>query len=274
MLVTYLVIIERKGQMSKLTGAIYEIHHMDAIANRDQWVNRIHPLVKLVITLIYIITVVSVGRYNLSGIIIMGVYPIAVFILGDISFSDSLKRIRMILPLVCIVGIFNPFFDRQALFMIGRVTVTTGMISMLTLILKGIYAVLASYLLIATTTIEKICYALRMLHISKILVTQILLTYRYISVLLQEVNRTIQAYSLRAPNQKGVHFKVWGSMVGQLLLRSIDRAGVVYESMTLRGFSGEFYYSNMDKCKKKDYVYFGIWMLVFGVLKFQWVLFR
>ena len=48
-----------------------------------------------------------------------------------------------------------------------------------------------------------------------------------------------QAYSLRAPGQKGIHISAWGSFLGQLL-RSMDRAQALYESMELRGFSGEF----------------------------------
>ena len=254
--------------MSKLSGAYYEIHHMEQLANEDQWVNHIHPLVKLVLTVLYIATVVSVNKYDLPGILILGVYPIAVFILGEISFTDSVKRVRLILPLVCIVGIFNPFFDRQLLFTIGNVPITTGVISMLTLILKGIYTVFATYLLIATTTIEKICYAMRLVHLPSILVTQILLTYRYISVLLKEANTIMQAYSLRAPNQKGVHFKVWGSLVGQLLLRSVDRADNVYSSMMLRGYQGEFRYARQEKCAGKDYAYLLIWLAIFFILRY------
>lgn len=253
--------------MSKLSGAYYEIHHMEQLANGDQWVNHIHPLVKLVITVFYIMTVVSVDKYDLARVLILGVYPIAIFILGEISFPDSVKRVRLILPLVCIVGIFNPFFDRQAIAQIGNVTVTTGMISMVTLILKGVYTVFATYLLIATTTIEKICYAMRLLHIPGILVTQILLTYRYISVLLKEANTIMQAYLLRAPNQKGVQIKVWGSLVGQLLLRSIDRADRVYASMTLRGYRGDFQYAKTERCAGKDYAYLLIWVVVFVILR-------
>lgn len=73
----------------------------------------------------------------------------------------------------------------------------------------------------------------------------------------------MQAYSLRAPRQKGIHFKAWGSFVGQLLLRSMDRAGVVYESMTLRGYQGEFCYAVKGGCGWKDYVYLAGWCVVF-----------
>ena len=198
----------------------------------------------------------------------MGIYPIALFILGDISFADSIKRLRIVLPLVCFVGLFNPLFDRQPAMEIGSFVVTAGMISMVTLMLKGIYSVLAAYLLIASTSIEKICSAMRMLHVPAILVTQVLLTYRYISVLLEEAGRIMEAYSLRAPRQKGVHFKVWGSLAGQLLLRSMDRANNVYESMTLRGYQGEFYYGKKASLSSKDAAYLVVWILLFILLKF------
>lgn len=197
----------------------------------------------------------------------MGIYPIVLFIVGEISFCDSIRRLRIVLPLVCFVGLFNPIFDRQVIGHIGTAPLTAGMLSMVTLMIKGIYSVLAAYLLIATTSIEKICYALRLVHIPAILVTQVLLTYRYVTVLLEEANRMTQAYSLRAPNQKGVHFKVWGTLAGQLLLRSMDRANEVYESMTLRGYQGEFYYTAKEPCKAKDWLYMGVWLVLFAVLK-------
>ena len=134
--------------------------------------------------------------------------------------------------------------------------------------IKGIFTVFASYLLIATTTIEKICYALRLLHLPKIFVTQILLIYRYISVLLSEANRITQAYALRAPGQKGIHFKVWGSLVGQMLLRSMDRAEDIYEGMCLRGYQGEFYYGSKIKVRWTDMLYLCIWATLFLALRF------
>ena len=213
--------------MNKLGNALYEIHHMDMLAAKDQWVNRLHPLVKLVLTIVFLTVTMSFQKYDLTGLLRMGIYPIVLFIVGEISFCDSIRRLRIVLPLVCFVGLFNPIFDRQVIGYIGTVPLTAGMLSMVTLMIKGIYSVLAAYLLIATTSIEKICYALRLLHIPAILVTQVLLTYRYVTVLLEEANRMTQAYSLRAPNQKGVHFKVWGTLAGQL-------AGIaIYEPVNL-----------------------------------------
>lgn len=256
--------------MSKISGAIREINRMDDLAARDTWLNQIHPLAKLLVTLFYIAVTVSFSRYHPVGIFVMVIYPAALFILGDLSLMDALSRLRIVLPLVCMVGLFNPFFDRQPAITLGGFLITQGMISMITLMMKGILAVLASYLLIASTGIEKLCYALRLLHVPAILVTQILLTYRYISLLLTEASRIVQAYSLRAPRQRGIHFKVWGSLAGQLLLRSMDRAGEVYESMSLRGFSGEFFYSRKSAFQWKDGCFLILWCLLFAAVRLFW----
>lgn len=253
--------------MNQISNAIYEIHHMDTIASRDQWVNQIHPLVKFVLTVTYIAMVVSFSKYDLIGLVGMMAYPIAGFILAELSFKDSLKRLRIVIPLVCLIGIVNPFFDRVPI-QIGDITVNGGVISMFTLIFKGIFTVLAAYLLIATTTIEKICYALRLLHLPEIMITQFLLTYRYVTVLLEEVNRITQAYSLRAPNQKGIHYKVWGTLTGQVLLRSMDRANAVYESMLLRGYDGSFSYMGKDiGITVPDVIYMIFWLAVFIIFR-------
>lgn len=254
--------------MSKINRAIYEIQSLDALANEKRWVNALHPLVKLCITILYIGITVSFPKYNLSGLLVMAVYPVILFITGEISFWEGLRRLRIVLPLACIVGVFNPLFDREIVMQLGNLAVSGGVLSMFTLMIKGILTVFASYLLIATTTIEKICYALRMLHLPKVFVTQILLIYRYISVLLGEAKRITQAYSLRAPGQKGIHFKVWGSLVGQLLLRSMDRAESLYESMCLRGYRGEFYYSSKIKMQWTDFCYLGVWAIVLLTLRF------
>lgn len=246
--------------MSNISNAIYEIHYMDTLAARDRWVNRIHPLVKFIVTICYITAVVSFHKYDVIGLTGMMVYPIAGFILSELSFTDSIKRLRVVLPLVCLVGILNPFFDKNVVLIAGM-RVSAGILSMITVILKGVFSVLASYLLIATTSVEKLCYAFRLLHIPKPIVTQFMLTYRYITVLLEEADRVTQAYALRAPNQRGIHFRVWGSLAGHLLLNSIDRAGVVYESMLLRGYDGDYRYMRGKLAvRAKDIIYLLFWL--------------
>lgn len=253
--------------MSKLHHAIRDIHRIDTLAGRRNPVNGLHPLCKLVVTVGYIVTVVSFPKYDVIGLLGMAVYPMALFILAELSVWESFRKMRLVLPLVCLVGILNPFLDKTVV-MIGNAAVNGGILSMLTLILKGLFCVLASYLLIATTTIEKLCYAFRMLHLPKVMVTQLMLTYRYVTLLLEEAERMTQAYALRAPGQRGIHFKAWGSFIGQLLLRSMDRANDVYDSMQLRGYAGDYLYLREKiSIRGRDMGYLIFWLGVFAVFR-------
>lgn len=254
--------------MNDIDSKIKEINYIEDQANKNQWMNNIHPLVKLLLTIIYIVFVVSVQKYDLTPLLLLMVYPILMMNFNSYSWKLAFRRISFIMPFIIVVGIFNPIYDRNVIWQIENIKLTGGMISMITMLLKGILAVFASYLLIISTSIEKICYSLRLLHLPKLFVQEILLIYRYISVLMNEVNRITQAYSLRAPKQKGINYRVWGSLVGQLLLRSMDRSTVLYESMCLRGFSGEFYYNSGQKLSKSDLMFGFICLTVMALCRF------
>ncbi|MXP78451.1 cobalt ECF transporter T component CbiQ [Lachnospiraceae bacterium WCA-9-b2] len=241
--------------MSRISEAISDLHKMDMEAEKNGWLQGLHPLPKLLVTILFILLTVSFGKYDLSGLLKMGVYLIITYVLGDISIKQLLKRMKLVLAFVCLIGIWNPFFDREILFSLGNLSVTGGMISMVTLMVKGVYAVSASYLLMVTTSMEDLCYALRKIGVPKTFVTILMLVYRYIIVLLKEIERMMDGYMLRAPKQKGLHYKVWGTMIGQLLLRSMDRAQTVYDSMMLRGYNGEFHLRCKRAARRLDYLY-------------------
>ncbi len=248
--------------MSRISDAISELHKLDMEADKPGWLQGIHPLPKLFVTVLFLVITVSFGKYELSDLLKLGIYLIVLFVLGDVSVKLLLKRMKVVLALVCLMGIVNPFFDRREMLLMGGFAVTGGMLSAATLMLKGVYAVSASYLLIVTTSVEEICYALRRLHVPKLIVTVLMLVYRYIIVLLKETERMTEAYALRAPGQRGLDYKAWGTFAGQLLLRSMDRAQTVYDSMMLRGYDGEFYLRCKRAAGRGDYLYAAVWSAV------------
>ena len=241
--------------MDKLSGAQSELREMDALAAGTSVVHRLHPLCKLLVTVTYIFIVVSFHKYDLTGLIVMVLYPIFLFQAAGIPVHVCFYKLRVVLPLVCAVGLANPFLDHVPLMQIVNLIITGGIISMLTLMLKGCLALMASFLLVATTTIDVLCGALRKLHVPKVLTALLLLTYRYVGVIMAEASAMSQAYSLRAPGQKGIHILAWGSFLGQLLLRSMDRAQELYSSMELRGFQGEYFYSDIPAFRVGDVLF-------------------
>lgn len=241
--------------MDKLSGAQSELREMDVLASGTSAIHRLHPLCKLLVTVIYIFIVVSFHKYDLSGLAVMVLYPVFLFQAAGIPVRVCFYKLRVVLPFVCAVGLANPFMDHTPLVQIGNLVITGGVISMLTLMLKGCLALMASFLLVATTPIDMLCGALRGLHVPKVLTALLLLTYRYIGVIMGEASAMSQAYGLRAPGQRGLHISAWGSFLGQLLLRSMDRAQELYNSMELRGFQGEFFYSDIPACRADSVVF-------------------
>ena len=249
--------------MDKLSLARSELREMDALAAEDSPIHRIHPLCKLLVTILYIVAVVSFPKYDFSGLIVMLLYPVLLFQITGIPVRLCFHKLRFVLPLVCAVGIVNPFLDRTPLLALGGLTISGGVVSMLVLMMKGVFSLMASFLLIATTSIDSLCAALRKIHVPAVITTLLLLTYRYIGVMIEQASVMSQAYKLRAPGQKGIHISAWGSFLGQLLLRSMDRAEELYSSMILRGFRGEFYYADAPACRRSSLAFTAVCIALF-----------
>jgi len=253
--------------MNKMQMALRELSEMDSMAAQRSPVHELHPAVKLITTVCYILIVVSFHKYDLSGLAPLVLWPVFLFQLSGIPVSTCFYKLRIVLPLVLAVGLFNPLFDHRVLFTMGTVPVWGGVISMITLMMKGTFCLMASFLLVATTPVDSLCGALRNMHFPGMLVTLFLLTYRYVGVLTEELAIMTDAYHLRAPGQKGIHVSAWGSFLGQLLLRSMDRAQELYASMQLRGYHEHFHYAPLRKIEKKDILYLVICVLIFLLLR-------
>lgn len=253
--------------MNKMEKALHELSEMDELALQRSPIHELHPVAKLIATVMYILIVVSFHKYDLGGLIPFILWPVLLFQISGIPVHTCFYKLRIVLPLVLAVGLFNPFIDRAPLLLLGGIPVSGGVISMVTLMLKGTLCLMASFLLMATTSIDHLCAALRMLHFPRILVTLLLLTYRYAGVLTEELAVMTDAYHLRAPGQKGIHVSAWGSFLGQLLLRSMDRSQELYASMLLRGYHEHFHYAPLRAFAVKDIWYMAGCITVFAVLR-------
>lgn len=248
--------------MSKITDSLYNIRLLDDYARKDTFVHRLHPLVKLLVTVFYLTVVVSFERYEISSLLVFVFYPVLIFAFAELPAAPILKRVLLVEPFIMGIGILNPLFDNYT-FMLGGIAISRGWLTFLSIFIKCGLTVVAGILLIATTGMDSLAAALRMLRIPKIFVLQLLLTYRYISVLTEEVSRMQRAYSLRAARQKGIHMSAWGSFAGQLILRTFDKGHRVYRSMNLRGFTGEYNTGHIIKAGVLDFAWLTGWILFF-----------
>jgi cobalt/nickel transport system permease protein len=248
--------------MSSINNALYNLRQMDDLAAQNTPIHRIHPLAKIIVTMVFLVTVVSFSKYSISGLLGLVIYPFVIMSMAELPVKIMLKRLLVLEPFVLGIGLFSPFFDPNTL-VFGEFAISAGWVTLLSILIKGSLTISAGLLLIATTGIDRVAEGLRMLRVPRILVLQILLTYRYVLVLIEELSRMTRAYFLRAPAERGIRRNVWGSFAGQLLLRTYDRAQRIYVSMSLRGFQGEYHVGKKTPMKSRDYQYLVGWCLFF-----------
>ncbi|MCL6591299.1 MAG: cobalt ECF transporter T component CbiQ [Firmicutes bacterium] len=249
--------------MANLEMAWRQIRRLDEIAAGKTVIHRFDPRVKLVVTFFYIVTVVSFSKYDLLGLLPLILYPVFLISMAELPLRYLLGRVLMVTPFVFFVGIFNPFFDHTPLLHVNGLVITGGWLSFIVLLAKFGFTVMAALILLATSGINEIGTALLSFRIPRVFVMQLLFMYRYLSVLMEETARSLRAYQLRRFEGRGIQRKAWGSLVGQLLLRTIDRAQRIYQAMLCRGFHGELHVLQRKKAGTGDVLYLISWLLFF-----------
>jgi cobalt/nickel transport system permease protein len=126
---------------------------------------------------------------------------------------------------------------------IGFVTLSlTGLSRLFVLSANLISMVSLMLVMLATTPLDDTFKAARCLHLPRLLVLLMLLTYRYVFLLMEEFARLRTALRVRGfRNRANLHsYRTIGQVAGTLLIRSHERAERVGHAMACRGFDGEF----------------------------------
>ena len=152
-----------------------------------------------------------------------------------------IRKILLICPVILMIGMFNPVFDRAALFQIGQAEISGGWISLASLCIRSTLTIGAAFILVGTTGFTAVCQALERLGVPQVFSVQLLFLHRYIFVLADETARVSRARELRSCGRKGLGTVSFGSLAGHLLLRTWQRAERIHTAMQARGFIGRFH---------------------------------
>lgn len=220
------------------------------------------------VTVIYLVTLLSVPLQRTDIIIWFAVYPIISSPLAHVAYERLFRNSLFVLPLLIFIGIFNPIYDRTIAFSVFGIAVSAGWISFISIVIRGLLATQALLLLILISGFNEICEAMRRMGCPGVIVTQLLMVYRYLSVLLQEALTMQRARMARSYGSSSFKASMWGAFIGQLLLRTIERSRRVNMAMKARGFNGSLSASTMSRWDTTDTVYCMIWIPVFFILRF------
>ena len=256
--------------MSSIEQAIYDLGKLDTFAACDTPIHRLDPRAKVVVCFLFIVTVVSYEKHSLAAILPLILYPVVLASIAGLPFGYLFKKLLLAAPFAFFVGIFNPLLDREILVRIGPLGVSGGWLSFLSILARFALTVSAALILIATTGMYAVCLALERLRVPRVFVMQLLFLYRYLFLLAAEFSRIVRAHALRAPGKdKGPRLRVFGSILGHTLLRSLDRAQRIHQAMLSRGFTGEIHLRSPLRFGLAEYGFIAAWVAFCVLVRWQ-----
>lgn len=255
--------------MLSIDGALLDFKRLDNLANGDSPIHRLDPRAKVLATLVFIVTVVSFGRYELTAMVPFFIYPAVVVGRGNLPAGYIARKVALLCPFALVVAIFNPLFDRDILVQLGPVGISGGWVSCASIVLRASLTVGAAIILLAVTGFPAICRALERLGMPPAFAVQLLFLYRYIFVLTEEGGRASRARELRSFGKKGLGMRIYGALLGSLLIRTWQRAERIHMAMLARGFNGELHSRHEFRFGRRELFFLLGWSALLITLRFR-----
>lgn len=249
--------------MTKLEKAYLSISRIDRIRRRSDS----SPAI-LLVTLIYLIAVLSIPVDNPQQIIWLAAYPVIASEMSGIGYGKIFLKSLWILPLLIFIGFFNPLVDRTIVFKVGTVCISHGWVTFISILLRGLLSFQAVILMVLTTGFLDIFNMMRRLGFPSVLCIQMMLSYRYLFVILEEAISMRRAREARGYGRNSYPFSMWGRFIGQLLIKSVRKASNIHKAMKARGFNGTLPLGSTSKWTANGWVRLLAWTAVIAVLRF------
>lgn len=248
--------------------------HIDAIAAGPSLIHRLDARVAILISLSFSIVVALSNRLP---VLVAG---LALAVVSALVARLSLARLaRKLLPVnafMLLLFAVLPFsVPGTALFHVGPLPWSReGCLFAAAITLKSNAIVLVLAVFLGTMEMVRLGHALVHLHVPPKLAHLFLFTVRYMEVLQQEYRRLANAMKVRCFRPRfDVHTcRTLGSLVGMLLVKSLDRSERIVAAMKCRGFNGQFPILCHFRLTRTD-VWFGVLSLVaiLGLGCAEWV---
>ncbi|MCS7282216.1 MAG: cobalt ECF transporter T component CbiQ [Anaerolineae bacterium] len=226
------------------------LHALDTYLPGDSLVHRLDPRVKLVLTVLFILTAALIpDRAWLFFGLLEGLILAAVLV-SRVGMGIVQKRSALALPfLLAAVTVIFARPGEDALPLPGTLWAISeaGLWRFLSIVARSYLSIQAAVLLAATTPFPDLLWGMRALRVPRVLVAVGGFLYRYLFVLADEARRMLQAREARsaAPEgRKGGGTLIWrarvtGAMAGTLFLRAYERSERIWAAMVVRGYDGE-----------------------------------
>lgn len=197
---------------------------LDRYSRLDSRLHRLPAAGKMLVALAIVLAVALAPREAWIFFAIVGAVLLTLAAISRVPFGFLLRRLLILEPVILGVAILSLLQPNGGLVFASIMT-------------KSTLCLFTMILLANTTSFAAMLTVLRQAHFPSILVTTLALMYRYLFVLVEESERMKRARLSRTFSPKrGFEWRSLASVIGQLFVRSTERAERIYAAMCARGW--------------------------------------
>jgi cobalt/nickel transport system permease protein len=209
----------------------------------DTVVHRLDPRVRIIVTLVFSFLIAFSREW--SALVAGAGSGVALCLLARIAGSALARRLLRVNIFMAVVLLLVPWtVPGRPLFSFLSVSYSLeGFLWSLSLIMRANAIVLMFTALLGTVELFTLGHAFQHLRVPGKLVHLFMFTVRYVDVLHHEYEALLRAMKTRAfrPGMNLHTYGSYGSLMGMLLVRSLERSERILAAMKCRGFRGRFH---------------------------------
>ncbi len=223
----------------------------------------IHSLAPRTRTLAAIILSLVVAlSHNLIALVTALLIAVILVISARISLLKAGRRLLVIAGFLLLIWLILPFtcggeiLWQNSFLSISRIGVDLA----LELTLKTCAMLLIFLTLVSTMSTADLAHALHSLKLPPKLVLLLLITYRYLFLMEDELQSLLKAAKIRnfRPGTSLHCYKTYANLLGMLFVRAADRAQRVHKAMLCRAFDGHFHSLEEYHNRPRDYYFLAL----------------
>ena len=239
--------------------------------DEKNFLNKIHPLIRFILPFILVIPfLIITDVYLVITIILFALFFNLAFHLHLLTILSKLKALT---PFILLITIFVPFYVGNTVFFQLNIGITLniyveGLMYAINLFFRIIGAAFVFLTFLTSLTYSEFIEAITKLRvIPPFFIGSIVIMLHYIPILAKSNKKVLEAQDLRGKNFTSYwqRLKTHGFIMGKNVVHNMERSEKLYESLKMRGFSGEITFS-MKKIKFADILI--VIMFVFIVISF------
>ncbi len=218
----------------------HALHGTGLAGNTASPVHRLDPRAKVIgllgLTVVAVTTPLSAWPVYLACTVVL----VAIAAVAGVGPRTLWRRAKFLIPLVLFVAVFLPFVRGGEQVELGPLSLSReGLAAFAAVSIKAALGTVSAILLGATTAFPSTLRALESLRVPRLFVLIAGFVYRYLFVVVDEVQRMRAALAARGYRPRSaLHAAAVGRVATALFLRTHARGERVYLAMLSRGYDG------------------------------------